>query len=125
MEDALQLVLERGEIPYYVQYNDNQTLLHVASRLGSGKVKAVQKLLELGVYVNSLDYRGQTPLHVAERSSEDALLLLVLLDHGADPRIQDDEGQTPLHSASRCGRIKVAQRLLELGVNINSRDNRG
>jgi len=119
MGNVLRLVLEGGA-DSHVQYNSGQTLLHIASR--SGNIEVVQRLLTLSVDVNLHDNRGQTPLHVARQSSEGILLLL--LDHG-DPNVQNDEGQTPLHFASRSGRIKVAQRLLEFGAYVNSRDNRG
>jgi ankyrin repeat protein len=50
--------------------------------------------------------------------------------HGADPNTRDDIGWTLLHVASVAhGNLKVAQRLLELllelDVDVNSRENRG
>jgi len=48
-----------------------------------------------------------------------------LSDHGGDPGVQDDSGQTPLYAASRIGSRRIAQRLLEFGVSVNCRDNKG
>jgi len=52
---------------------------------------------------------------------------LLLLEHGADPGVQDNDGQTPLHLASRSRdpSLKFARRLLGLGADVNSRDNQG
>jgi ankyrin repeat protein len=52
-------------------------------------------------------------------------LVQLLLKHGADPNARGVDGQTLLHVSSRKGDWKVARELLNLDVDINSRDNQG
>ena len=52
-------------------------------------------------------------------------LVQLLLKHGADPNARDVYGQAVLQAVSLVGDLRVAQGLQELGVNVNSQDNRG
>jgi hypothetical protein len=64
--------------------------------------------------VNVADSNGMTPLHYAVRDWNDSLagpdnqLIIILLQAGANPRLQDKNGKSPLDIASDIGR-----RLLE------------
>ena len=49
---------------------------------------------------------------------DDAVPLL-LLEGGADQGVRDNDGCTPLHAVARWGTLKVTQRHLELGLDIN------
>ena len=51
-------------------------------------------------------------------------LAQLLLKHGANPNTRDVFGCTPLHVSFE-GDLKAAQGLLELNVDLNSRNNRG
>jgi ankyrin repeat protein len=66
----------------------------------------VQHLINLGVNVNSKDYRGWTPLHFAARTKSPAAdptlstaCVKLLLEAGANVNAKDDEGLTPLHQS--------------------------
>lgn len=51
---------------------------------------AVQALLDRGAEINERDQlSGRTPLHVAASNNEPPALLALLLDCGADPKLQD------------------------------------
>jgi ankyrin repeat protein len=64
------------------------------------------------------------PLYVAlEKGQLD--LSQLLLKHGANPNARDYDGETLLHVSSRHSEPKVARGLLELGADVNVRDNRG
>ena len=124
----IQLLLKHGADPN-TRDVDGQTLLHVSSR--HGHPEAAKVLLELGLDVNSCDNRGRTPIQLALEMEEygfptEAMdIAQLFLMHGADLNTQGNDGQTLLRAFARHGRQEAAERLLELGVDVNSRDNRG
>jgi len=58
---------------------DNQTALHVASRVGD--VDAVELLISRGASMNAVTSDGYTPLHIAAKEGHDDVAQL-LLDRG-------------------------------------------
>jgi ankyrin repeat protein len=48
-----------------------------------------------------------------------------LLEHGADPNVQDKDGWTPLHRAVIKCHVDVARVLLDYGADPTIRDNEG
>ncbi len=76
--------------------SDEVSPLHVAARYGS--VEAARLLLEAGVNPNVVDKQGNTPLmlvamHVEDEQVAEAMVLL-LLQHGADPARRNYEGKS-------------------------------
>ena len=68
-------------------------------------VETVKFILHAGVDVNAVNTEGNTPLHLAvkfkpEPEEVEILreMLLLLLDIGADPKLENENGQTPLDS---------------------------
>ena len=55
---------------------------------------------------------GMTPLHITTRRDDDEATLL-LLNHGANPNVQDPEGNTPLHRTCNQHNIKTATHILK------------
>ena len=100
--------------------NDGNTLLHLAAwhetPIKEDNVRSVCKLpcvetmkliLHAGCDVNAVNTEGNTPLHLAvkykpaEPKDDVEILremLLLLLDIGADPKLENKNGQTPLDS---------------------------
>ena len=98
--------------------SDGNTLLHLAAWHGTpikeDNVPSVCKLpcvetmkliLHAGCDVNAVNTGGNTPLHLAvkfkpEPEEVEILreMLLLLLDIGADPKLENEDGQTPLDS---------------------------
>ena len=99
--------------------SDGNTLLHLAAwhetPIKEDNVRRVCKLpcvetmkliLHAGCDVNAVNTEGNTPLHLAVKykpaEPEDVEILremlLLLLDIGADPRLENKNGQTPLDS---------------------------
>ena len=98
--------------------NDGNTLLHLAAwhetPIKEDNVRSVCKLpcvetmkliLHAGCDVNAVNTEGNTPLHLAvkfkpEPEEVEILreMLLLLLDIGADPKLENENGQTPLDS---------------------------
>jgi len=59
-----------------------------------GHVSTVERLLEAGATVDIQSAKGRTPLHQACMFNQHEIVK-VLLDHGADPYVQDNERLTP------------------------------
>ena len=98
--------------------SDGNTLLHLAAwhetPIKEDNVRSVCKLpcvetmkfiLHAGCDVNAVNTQGNTPLHLAvkfkpEPEKVEILreMLLLLLDIGADPKLENKNGQTPLNS---------------------------
>ena len=99
--------------------SDGNTLLHLAAwhetPIKEDNVRSVCKLpcvetmkliLHAGCDVNAVNTEGNTPLHLAVKykpaEPEDVEILremlLLLLDIGADPKLENKNGQTPLES---------------------------
>jgi ankyrin repeat protein len=60
------------------------------------------------------EFGCSTPLHIAAGKGYKKLVE-ILLNHYADPNIQDSQGFTPLHIAARAGFLDVAKLLLSKG----------
>jgi ankyrin repeat protein len=43
----------------------------------------------------------------------------LLLNNGADAGVTNERGETPLLQASKFGLVRVVERLLKMGVNVN------
>jgi ankyrin repeat protein len=58
--------------------------------------------------VHAVGVNGVTPLHVAAESGKNASVTF-LLEHGADPTVQDDNGSTPVNTANVEGQRATAK----------------
>ena len=108
--------------------SDGNTLLHLAAwhetPIKEDNVRSVCKLpcvetvkfiLHAGGDVNTVNTEGNTPLHLAvkykaaEPKDVEILreMLLLLLDIGADPKLENKNGQTPLDSCETDGARRI------------------
>ena len=127
MTDFLQRLLRLN-----LSCSDGNTLLHLAAwhetPIKEDNVRGVCKLpcvetmkliLHAGCDVNAVNTEGNTPLHLAvkfkpELEEVEILreMLLLLLDIGADPKLENENGQTPLDS---CESDEARRNLSEKG----------
>ena len=113
-----------------LETDHGETALHVMSRCKYDSqeqgASTARLLLEHGVDVNARKKNSLTSLHEAAfRGSVE--VAQVLLDHGANAKLETDHGETVLHVVSR-GEYdsqeqgaRTAQLLLERGVDVNAR----
>lgn len=73
----------------------------------------------------AVNYRGQTPLHVAAASSQGVDCLESLLRAGASINVQSEDGRTPLHMTAIHGRFTRSKSLLDAGASPDTRDKNG
>jgi hypothetical protein len=96
--------------------------LYHAARLGFRDL-AERLIVEHPEHVNARGGSYDTPMHAAVHAGHGNILSL-LIKHGADMEGQSVAiyGGTPLHRAALNGRVQIGQCLLDLGANINARD---
>ncbi|CAM9703933.1 unnamed protein product, partial [Scytosiphon promiscuus] len=90
-----------------------------------GCAETVLNLLRKGADRDSLDIYGVAPLHRAVHGKHIAMIQ-VLLAGGANANLPRwKHGETPLHTATRCNSHAAMLALLELGANVNAKDDQG
>uniref|UniRef100_A0A3Q3IIL4 CARD- and ANK-containing Inflammasome Adaptor Protein n=1 Tax=Monopterus albus TaxID=43700 RepID=A0A3Q3IIL4_MONAL len=94
---------------FILQPQEDQTPLHIASRLG--KTDIVQLLLQ---HMN-----GYTPLHIAAKKNQ-TNIALALLQYGAETNVLTKQGVSPLHLAAQEGHAEMANLLLAKGAHVNT-----
>lgn len=91
----------------------------------SKSVEAVTAFLEAGIYVNSVNEFGKTPLMSACSKEDNGEIVQLLLENGADANSVDSKGRTPLMFACVFQNYETVQLLLENGTDINCMDSEG
>ena len=88
-----------------------------------GDAKAVRRFLECGISPNAVAIAGRDvevgPLHVASLNGH-AEVMLLLLQHDADPKASLSNKQTPLHYAAINGHPECIRILLDADADVNA-----
>ncbi len=113
--ELLKILIQSPAFNVNAEVDDfGNSLLHLACYQGS--ILKVQMLLSVErINVNSINLRGQTPLHLATRDCSEyhsADIMKLLQQAGADSRLQDDKGHTALHRACISGNKQSIETLL-------------
>ncbi|KEH37823.1 ankyrin repeat protein EMB506 [Medicago truncatula] len=90
----------------------------------SFQIYSMDKLLESGHDIDSINKEGLTALHKAVIGKKEAVISH-LLRKGASPHIQDKDGATPLHYAVEVGAKQTVKLLIKYNVDVNVADNEG
>ena len=85
----------------------------------------VTRCLAAGASPNSRTEEGWTPLHFAATFSDNATVIITLLDAGADVHARSGTGESPLHAAALNSTLDVTIALLEAGANVHARGQLG
>ncbi|KAK4603786.1 hypothetical protein RGQ29_012338 [Quercus rubra] len=78
----------------------------------SGQIPFMDKLLENGLDIDTVDRDGLTALHKAIIGKKEAVISH-LLRKGADPHVKARDGATPLHYAVHVGAIQTVKLLIK------------
>ena len=102
------------------QDSEGNTLLHYACKYG--RVDIVQYLLYCGCNQNKVNNEGDSPLHIACRSSLDVTKLLT----NCDINLKNADGYTSLHIACESKKKDIALYLIEeMNCDVKVRNNEG
>ena len=93
---------------------------------GEGKRADVVTLLKSGVDVNGRTRSGSYAMNAAAVENEVGVIQ-VLIDHNADPNVQNRQGDTPLICATKYagGNPETVELLVKSGTDLSIRDNSG
>jgi uncharacterized protein len=87
--------------------------------LGGGDLTCLGALLVAGANPNARDPQSGKTLLMA---ADNAAMVQLLLEHGADPALQDNQGATALHHAVTSSEaLKIIPHLLVKGADVNAR----
>jgi len=91
-----------------------------------GYYETAERLIQVGAMVNSpsRNEEGLTPIHLAAAAGN-ADIVLLLLEHGANPSARESHGLTPLHLAAQNGDVKTLHTLLFNGADMSICCNQG
>lgn len=105
------------------RFINGSTFLHTAAYFGEKTL--IRKLLNIGLDINLLDYKGAVALHRAKDSDT----LRVLTAAGAEPDITDFDGNTPLHvkcygDTGKPSAIDCVKGLIDIGAKLTIRNHK-
>ncbi|CAN0924441.1 Ankyrin repeat domain-containing protein EMB506, chloroplastic [Linum grandiflorum] len=90
----------------------------------SGQIRHMDKLVNDGLDIDSVDKDGRTALHTAVIGKKEAVISH-LLRKGASPHIRDKDGASPLHYAAQVGAFQTVKLLIKYKVDVNVTDEAG
>ncbi|XP_021672782.2 ankyrin repeat domain-containing protein EMB506, chloroplastic isoform X1 [Hevea brasiliensis] len=90
----------------------------------SGQIHSMDKLLEDGLSIDSVDKDGLTALHKAIIGKKESVISH-LLRKGASPHVRDPDGASPLHYAVQVAAMQTVKLLVKYKVDVNVADNEG
>ncbi|XP_035537456.1 ankyrin repeat and SOCS box protein 4 [Morone saxatilis] len=133
VECAKQLIVKGAKVNMPSQNHDEETPLHTVARFGVPELLALY--LAHGASVDAVNFLQETPLMTAAfwafdpkeqiYSQDHHLVCRLLLDHHADPNLQEEDYKTALHKAAwNCDHV-LMQMLLEAGADSRSMDING
>jgi ankyrin repeat protein len=110
-------------IPGMASAGDVDALYRAA---GDGNSTKVAALLEDGVDVDGRTRSGSYALNAAAVENE-VEVMRILIDHGANPNVQNSQGDTPLICATKYagGKSTTVELLVNAGSDRGIRDNKG
>ena len=115
--------------PMYKGQTTDWLLLHenpVSDHYMSGKdFSKLAYMIELSKQTEGSVEAGETALHVAVRSADEATFARLLLGGAVDLNVSDGRGWKPLHTAASAGQARFIKLLADAGAEVNAFDNEG
>lgn len=86
--------------------------------------KYLNEILNKGVYINTVNRRGETSL-ICSSSCENVSAIRLLLERGADPNIYDKDNESALGYAVLFGNPEITSMLIEAGADLEVENDEG
>ena len=95
----------------------NTILAEFDEAIQTGNISEIERLVKLGIDVNTFTYKGVTPLFIAAQEGYvDAIVKLVEL--GANVNTPMNNGETTVYIAAQNGHLDAAAKLIGFGANL-------
>ncbi|GFT61989.1 short transient receptor potential channel 2 [Nephila pilipes] len=121
--EVVRSLLNKGE-SVDIKTNDGQTALHIAVQ--GCQPRVVETLLGYGAQIRlKAGKSGETPLHIAARTSGGEKCAELLLKSGAEVNATQEDGETPLHFAARYGHLNTVALLLQDKADLQQKSKSG
>lgn len=117
-KDIMKLLIARSLVSPNIKNNADEAVLVTAGKLN--EIEVCDYLIKSGARVNDVDAEGDTPLHHACRSSNDALVAL-LLSRKANCFVKNKAGETPLAISIQIKDLRTISLLLDYGAAIGQK----
>ena len=116
------MLIQNSADPFLKDNKDQFSVLHSAAE--GGNTSVINKLLSLGLVVDSRDDIGVTSLMTVAIGDKESVFE-TLIQNGADPSLKDTKEFSVFHSAAEGGKASIINELFLPGLNVDSRDNDG
>ena len=107
VETVATLLQDGAEVDATDNGRRERTALHYAAARKEGGRKIVQALLDAGASADAQDFRGNTPLMLAARYTEDSSVFTRLLDAAETPCAENDSGLDALYYFDKNSTVSV------------------
>ncbi len=97
--EVISVLVANGADPLALDKMENSAI-HLTFKTNKIFLKAIQKLVELGLDPNSQNSHGNTPLHKIVRMNSNNAALDFMIKSGADPYLENNKGKSPFDIAS-------------------------
>ena len=119
--DIAALLLDNGaDMNEKLSFN-NLTPFHFACERGTA-IKLVDKMIEMGVDVNSVVDNNNTALHLLAEKNGNHKVFSALLQAGANVNARNIKQMTPLHFACEKGHLELINLLIQHKADVNAQD---
>ncbi|CAL4059029.1 unnamed protein product [Meganyctiphanes norvegica] len=124
-EDVVNFLINNCGYPADQQDSCGNTPLMDAMRMGHRNIASLL-LFQHNANINARDKMGCSVLNVAAEAGQDDIVNWLVKDLGVHVNtLSNTTGMSALHSAAKEGHVLMLQTLVELGCNLNTKDNRG
>jgi ankyrin repeat protein len=117
---AVELLHKQYGADVHTADHTGNTLLHLSADRDQYNEAVLAYLLECGLNVNPLNSERESPVYLCALTGNRAAAEM-LLEHGADPLLEDDTGDNALIVACRHGHTGVVRVLLRSGMSASAK----